>query len=146
MRENYRLMASVATHTRLNPRARIGKLMNFNQRLHRTDKIVKELSEWNLQLDNKLLDIPARVLPKEQLRFGRDSYITASEGDWSRDMQNKSCLVSKQLRDWIIIITDRDKSVLTVITNLYLQYMFAFTLYVYKLLIYFCRFHFNLCM
>lgn len=121
MRENYRLMSSVATHTRLNPRARIGKLINFNQRLHRTDKIVKELSEWNLQLDNKLLDIPARILPSEQLRFGGDSYITTSKGDWSREMQTKNCLVSKQLRDWIIIITERDKSVLQVITNFYLQ-------------------------
>ncbi|KAL6425964.1 hypothetical protein ACFW04_008931 [Cataglyphis niger] len=121
MRENYRLMASVATHTRLNPKARIGKLMNFNQRLHRTDKIVKELSEWNLQLDNKLLDIPARVLPNEQLRFGGNSYLTTSKGDWSKEMQTKSCLVSKQLRDWIIIITDRDKSVLTNFINLLIK-------------------------
>ncbi|XP_050457731.1 piwi-like protein Siwi [Cataglyphis hispanica] len=121
MRENYRLMASVATHTRLSPRARIGKLMNFNQRLHRTDKIVKELSEWNLQLDNKLLDIPARVLPNEQLRFGGNSYLTTSKGDWSKEMQTKSCLVSKQLRDWIIIIADRDKSVLTNFINLLIK-------------------------
>lgn len=112
MRENFRLMSSLAQYTRLNPKSRIDKLMSFNNRLHDTPTVVQEFSEWNLQLDNKLLDIPARQLAPEQLMFGGNQYITALKGDWSREMQNKRCLIANQLQDWVIIITERDQQVL----------------------------------
>jgi len=126
MRDNYKLMSSLATHTRLNPSSRIEKLMSFNKRLLSTRNIVQELSEWNLQLDKKLLDIPGRVLAPEQLRFGGEVYIKSTDGDWTREMQNKKCLISQQLRDWVLIITERDQHALEVILYIYLQYMFTF--------------------
>lgn len=143
MRENYRLMSSLATHTRLNPNSRIEKLMHFNQRLLNTNNIVQELSEWNLQLDNKLLDIPARVLASEQLRFGGDVYITNVKGDWSREMQNKKILVPKQLQDWILIVTERDHEAVKVILyicNIHLHsHYILHVLYCVSVSLYFSR-------
>lgn len=115
MRDNYKLMSSLATHTRLNPSSRIEKLMSFNKRLLNTPKIVQELFEWNLELDKKLLNVPARVLAPEQLRFGGEVYIKSLNGDWTKEMQNKRCLVAQQLRTWVLIITERDQHALKVI-------------------------------
>lgn len=112
MRDNYKLMSSLATHTRLNPSSRIEKLMSFNKRLLNTPKIVQELFEWNLELDKKLLNVPARVLAPEQLRFGGEVYIKSLNGDWTKEMQNKRCLVAQQLRTWVLIITERDQHAL----------------------------------
>ncbi|KMQ97723.1 protein piwi [Lasius niger] len=112
MRENFRLMSSLATYTRLNPKSRIDKLINFNNRLRNKPNIVKEFTEWNLQLDNKLLEVPGRLLGPEQLRFGGDAYIQCLKGDWSREMQKKKCLIAQPLRDWILIITERDRHAL----------------------------------
>lgn len=136
MRENFRLMSSLATYTRLNPKSRIDKLINFNNRLRNKPNIVKEFTEWNLQLDNKLLEVPGRVLGPEQLRFGGDAYIQCLKGDWSKEMQKKKCLIAQPLRDWILIITERDRHALQVLSNFYLQYIFTFTLYIYYLYYY----------
>ncbi|XP_072746220.1 piwi-like protein Siwi [Anoplolepis gracilipes] len=114
MRENFRLMSSMATYTRLDPRARIEKLMNFNNRLLKTHDIVKELSEWNLELDNRLLNIPARQLFPEKLYFGGNnptSTIITDKGDWSTQMRTKQCLVASQLRNWTFIISERDEHI-----------------------------------
>ncbi|XP_029174895.1 piwi-like protein Siwi isoform X2 [Nylanderia fulva] len=111
MRENFKLMSAVAKYTRLGAKERVDRLKTFNQRLNNQDNIVREFSEWNLQLDNKLLDVPARILPKEMLYVGGDSAITYEEedGDWGRPMQKKSCLVNKDLRNWVLLITERDR-------------------------------------
>lgn len=143
MRDNYRLMSSLATHTRLGPSSRIEKLMSFNTRLLNTNNIVQEFSEWNLQLDNKLLDIPARVLAPEPLRFGRDACVKSNtNGDWTKDMINKQCLVPQKLRDWIVIITERDQHAVKVILHIYLQSHYIYYLLCYVsvsiLLIYAC--------
>lgn len=138
MRENFRLMSSLATYTRLNPKSRIDKLINFNNRLRNKPNIVKEFTEWNLQLDNKLLEVPGRLLGPEQLRFGGDAYIQCLKGDWSREMQKKKCLIAQPLRDWILIITERDRHALQVLSNFYLQYIFTFTLYILLILLCIC--------
>ncbi|XP_012529019.2 piwi-like protein Siwi [Monomorium pharaonis] len=111
MRENFRLMASLAGETRLYPEMRMTRLMSFNGRLQKEPAIVKELGEWNLQLDNRLLEIPARELPGETLYFGggNNASIKVERGDWSRDMQKKHCVVSPKLNNWIFIISERDK-------------------------------------
>lgn len=119
MRENYRLMASLATETRLNPGKRIDKLLRFNKRLLEVPSIVKELSEWNLQLDNKLLEVPARELAIEKIYFGANVCGNAEKGDWTKCMQNKKCVISPTLHDWVFVISERDKNFAQVLSNLY---------------------------
>lgn len=110
MRENYKLMSAVAKYTRLGPKERVDRLLNFNNRLINQPKIIKEFSEWNLQLDNKLLDVPARILPPEKLYFGGEAAITCDRGDWSIPMQKKSCLINKELVKWDLLVMERDKA------------------------------------
>lgn len=115
MRENFKLMQALAQYTRLGPESRIDKLLKFNRRLNSKPEIQQEFKEWNLQLDNKLLEIPGRLLPPETLTFGppaRDSHrrqIKPTNGDWTREMQNTTCLTSVELKDWVLIVSERDK-------------------------------------
>lgn len=122
MRENYRLMASLAIETRLHPGKRIEKLLRFNKRLCEVPAIVQDLSHWNLELDRKLLEVDARELPAEKIYFGGKTpnmtIAIAERGDWTRNMIGKECISAPPLQDWVLMITERDKGLLQV-WNLY---------------------------
>lgn len=70
MRSNFQLMRAMSEHTRVNPEMRIRKLMDFNLRLRTTPETQKELSGWQMDLDNKLLEFTGRVLPREKINLG----------------------------------------------------------------------------
>ncbi|KYN01664.1 Protein piwi [Cyphomyrmex costatus] len=109
MRENYKLMSSLAVETRLHPGKRIEKLLKFNKRLCKEPAIAQELSEWNLQLDDKLLQIPARQLLNEKIFFGGDVFTNIEHGDWTQAMINKKCVISPRLMEWVFVISERDR-------------------------------------
>lgn len=113
MRENFRLMSSLATETRLHPGKRIEKLLRFNERLNNVPAIRKELSQWNLQLDKKLLEVPGRELGSEKIFFGitpnSPNFVTPDKGDWAKLMHNKRCIIAPPLHNWVFIIMERDK-------------------------------------
>lgn len=123
MRENFRLMSSLAGETRLHPGKRVEKLLRFNQRLHKVPAIREDLSHWNLQLDTKLLEIPARELNSEKIIFGKfgnsPNFITPEKGDWTKPMHNKKCIIAPPLHNWVFMITERDKSLAQVIEYYY---------------------------
>lgn len=62
MRNNFQLTRAMSEYTRMAPDKRTEKLLQFNQRLLRTEDSMTVLREMNLQLDTKLVDIPGRVL------------------------------------------------------------------------------------
>lgn len=110
MRDHFQLMRALSTHTRLAPNARIQKLMSFNQQLREKEKVVQEFRDWNMTLDKKLLEIPARKLPSENILFGRNFKINSGfRGDWTRDMQKAPLLISKELNNWTVIACNRDQ-------------------------------------
>lgn len=108
MRTNYNLMSSLVTETNAQLGKRIEKLLRFNRRLHEESAIEQELSEWNLQLDNQLLEVPARQLAAKNIYFGGNMCVPADKGGWTRHVQNK-CVISPKLSDWVFLITEKDK-------------------------------------
>lgn len=62
-------MRIVSDHTRLNPAVRVKRLHEFNRRLYGMNESMLAFKEWNLQLDNKLVEIPGRQLPYEKIVF-----------------------------------------------------------------------------
>lgn len=118
MRENFSVMQSLSQHTRVNADARIAKLLSFHKRLNEQPNVVQELKQWNLTLDKDLLDVKGRVLPAEKLVFGGNVIIVPTRGDWSREMQNKRSLVPKELKDWILIVLERDRRNIQVLLKL----------------------------
>lgn len=63
-------MKDVAQYTRIGPHARVDRLQRYNQRLNTNEASVRILKDWNLQLDNKLVQVPGRELPAEAIFFG----------------------------------------------------------------------------
>ncbi|XP_003694460.1 piwi-like protein Siwi [Apis florea] len=108
MRDNFHLMRTLAEYTRVSPAARIEKLMVFNRRLRDKPSIVGELNEWNLQLDEKLVDVPARFLQPEKIVLGSGRTVSAGQfADWTRELHNKPLYNIARLSNWVVICMSR---------------------------------------
>lgn len=108
MKSNFRLMSALAIHTRVSPADRIKKLMKFNERLHRVPSIVQELKNWNLTLDKKLVDVPARILPPDTIIYGKNATSQVPHNaNWTNDLRNKNLRYCQKLTDWAIVLPSR---------------------------------------
>ncbi|CAD6222562.1 GSCOCT00001028001.2-RA-CDS [Cotesia congregata] len=107
MRTDYKLMAKLATYTRLTPERRIDRLLHFNKRLQSDAKVVEEFSKWNLKLDTNVVEIPARVITPENLVFGNMKQSATQTADWTRHFRSARLIVCTKLTDWILIVPER---------------------------------------
>lgn len=118
MRDNFHVMQSLAKYTRVDAENRIARLLSFNRRLHNEPEVRQELKQWNLALDNNLIDVNGRVLPPERVIFGGKVAITPTNGDWGREMQSKRCLIVKELVDWVVIVSERERRTVQVLLHI----------------------------
>ncbi|XP_014210002.1 piwi-like protein Siwi isoform X2 [Copidosoma floridanum] len=110
MRNDNRLMSALAKFTRVSPVDRIKKLMNFNQRLHGVPAIAAEIQSWNLELDRKLVDVPARVLTCDKIIYGDNSTTPVNtNANWTGDLRYRSMRVSGSLDEWVLLVPNRLK-------------------------------------
>lgn len=63
-------MKAMGEHTRMGPQGRINQLLAFNRRLLLTKESMKALTQWQMTLGEKLIEVPGRQLPFETIRFG----------------------------------------------------------------------------
>ncbi|XP_033215662.1 piwi-like protein Siwi [Belonocnema kinseyi] len=108
MRASFKTMGALAEHTKLEPRTRIKRLLSFNQRLLSEPKIAKELTDWGLKLDNKLVSVSARVIPRDKILLG-DSVFVTPQGNWDNELRSKKMFIIADLKDWVILVTKRNK-------------------------------------
>ncbi|XP_043484450.1 piwi-like protein Siwi [Leptopilina heterotoma] len=107
MRSDFRTMNALATYTKLDPRTRIERLKSFNARLLREPKVVKELSEWGLKLDNNLTNVKGRVIPKEPIYMADGKVFNVQGGSWDNEIRANKMLVTANLKDWVVIVPQR---------------------------------------
>lgn len=69
------LMRAMSNHTRMNPERRIERLKTFNRRLHTTAESVKVLTDWNMKLDEKLIEVQGRVLLPQKIVFNDNARL-----------------------------------------------------------------------
>lgn len=62
-------MSAMSEHTRMNPERRIDRLRKFNHRLQNTTESVKVLRDWNMDLDQNLVEVPGRIISIEKIVF-----------------------------------------------------------------------------
>ncbi|XP_015190096.1 PREDICTED: protein aubergine isoform X2 [Polistes dominula] len=106
MRSNFNLMQTLSAHTRVSPEARIKKLLHFNRRLCSEPNVISELKNWNLKLESKLIDVPARVLPAENICFGTRSKSTTLEANWTKELRFNKLVTCTPLDNWVLIQTE----------------------------------------
>lgn len=64
---------------------------------------MEELKRWNLTLDNKLVEVKARVLPPESIKSHTKTFDGGVEADWTRHLRALPMFTCAQLRCWIIL-------------------------------------------
>lgn len=70
MRSNFTVMKDLAQHTRVGPAGRVDQLKAFMGSLNSNQESQKELSGWNMQFSNSLLEMTGRTLhPQRKLSF-----------------------------------------------------------------------------
>lgn len=67
-----RLKMVMGSYEHMPPIHRMKIISDFNQRILQFDHSERFLADWGLQLDESLIEINARVLPAQKLRFGDD--------------------------------------------------------------------------
>ena len=72
MRNDFRLMKAVGAYTRLGPRDRIQRLMDFNKRISTTRESLKVLDDFKMKLDNKLIEFNGRLVDPQKILLGNN--------------------------------------------------------------------------
>lgn len=108
MRNDYRLMSTLALETRLEPKKRIEKLLQLNQNLRHIPSITRELSDWNLQLDEELLEVDGRLLNAESIIFDltNSQSCRPDKGDWTRFLRRSKSMIANPLTNWSLLVTE----------------------------------------
>lgn len=104
MRENYRLMSAMAEHTRVNPDARIDKLLAFNRRLYEQPSIKEEFSTWNMTLSKNLIEVPGRILAPEIVIVSNAQYSAGREADWTKELRSRPMLYNAPLNSLAVVV------------------------------------------
>ncbi|XP_014208216.1 piwi-like protein Siwi [Copidosoma floridanum] len=105
MRQNFNLMRELIAQTRISPDVRVERLMSFHKRLNSKPAIKDDLQRWNLQLDNQLVKVPARVLPIQKVIFGNRIQVDTQNAEWDLHYKPKPMVASADLKEWIVFCT-----------------------------------------
>lgn len=112
MRSNFTVMKDLAVHTRVGPEQRVKQLEKFMTDLQTNAESKRELEQWNLCFDSKLLRMHGRVLPAEGMIQKNKKYeYNARDADWSKESRGQVLLQPCSMTKWIIYFTKRDASV-----------------------------------
>lgn len=110
MRAQWQLMKALSDHMRVGPESRIQKLLAFNRRLRTQPNVDADLKEWNLKLNDKLVEVPGRILPIQNVVFAAGKKVSAGhDADWTRELRNVNMLSCGVLDNWALITTTRAK-------------------------------------
>lgn len=128
LRNNFTIMRSLATHTKVAPMARIkalanyidsvnskcsvtflGIFLNFNI-LTENERAASVLSQWGLSLAPMPLSLEGRVLEPERIFLSKSNFTTNPQCDWSRNLGN-DILVAVKIESWILVYIDRQLNI-----------------------------------
>lgn len=108
MRNNFQLMRAMADYTRMDPKKRVERLMEFNKRILNTPKSADTFAQYQTKLKPKLVEIKGRELPQETILFGNEkTYQNDARVDWTNPMKMNSMFSNKSLSRWGIIYPSR---------------------------------------
>ncbi|XP_075705350.1 piwi-like protein 1 [Rhinoderma darwinii] len=124
MRSDFNVMKDLAVHTRLPPDQRerqVGKFLNY---IHKDDAVQKELRDWGLNFDTRLLQFTGRVAPPEKILLsGKIAEYNPQFADWSREMRGPVLISARDLNNWLLVYPRRNYDA----ANALIQNMFKIT-------------------
>ncbi|XP_077995960.1 piwi-like protein 1 [Glandiceps talaboti] len=112
MRSDFNVMKDIAVHTRVSPEQRQTQLLKFIRDIHGDEAASKELTNWGLKFDERLLQFMGRILPPEKIyQKSKQSNYDPAEADWSRETRGNELISTVHLERWILLFTSRDQSI-----------------------------------
>lgn len=110
MRNDFRVMKSIAEYTRLTPAHRMQALQKFVDNVANNNDASKILSDWGLKILDATIDLNIRVLNPEKIYFGDGgSYQTDYKADWNNALSKCKVCGPVDLLDWTIIYVQKDE-------------------------------------
>nr|SIP62985.1 Piwi Like RNA-Mediated Gene Silencing 1 [Protopterus annectens] len=109
MRNDFSVMRDMSVHTRLSPEQREQRIGRFIDYLQRDDNVQKQLRDWGLGFDSKLLSLSGRVVQPEKIhQAGQVFEYNPQVAEWSRETRGAALISVKPLDKWIMIYTRRN--------------------------------------
>ncbi|XP_001352313.3 protein piwi isoform X1 [Drosophila pseudoobscura] len=110
MRSNFQLMRAISDYTRMNPDRRIDRLRRFNNRLQNTADSVKVLNDWNMKLDENLINVQGRIIAPQKIVFNQSKCSSGESADWTRCFRDQRLLTtpSEGIDRWAVITPERN--------------------------------------
>uniref|UniRef100_A0A672KVA6 Piwi-like protein 1 n=1 Tax=Sinocyclocheilus grahami TaxID=75366 RepID=A0A672KVA6_SINGR len=102
MRADFNIMKDLASHTRLSPEQREGRINRLISNINRNADVQNELTTWGLSFENRLLSLNGRVLPSERIIQG---------ADWAKEMRGLPLISCMSLDNWLMFYTRRNADV-----------------------------------
>lgn len=98
-------MKGMAQYTRMEPKIRVQRLMDFNRRLLGTQASVQHFENSEIKLQPELLKIEGRILPQETILFGNGKTAKSENQnvDWTNPMKMNQMYQNMPLSKWAII-------------------------------------------
>jgi len=75
MKSDPRVMKDVAEFTRVNANDRMKRIMDFVNKLSSNTEATKELQAWGMKILPQFVEVQARVMPAEVVRFQRPNEV-----------------------------------------------------------------------
>lgn len=88
----------------VDPKGRVKKLREFNQRLNRTQESIAVLTQWNLELERDLVRVKGRVLPLPAIVMGNETSVEPRGGDFYRSMTTNPVFLSVDIARWYFLV------------------------------------------
>nr|QKI80092.1 Piwi2 [Eriocheir sinensis] len=110
MRSDFNMMKDLADYLRTAPDKRVHSLMRLNRNLLAHEKAKEEMTNWGLQMSNKLVELQGRVLPEEAiLQSGKTVTYNRDSADWSREIRSLRLNAPISVQRWAIVFPARHK-------------------------------------
>ena len=115
MRSDFRMMKDVASHTRVSPQGRVSEVESFMKKINSEPQSKQLMNNWSMELTPDCMKVEGVQLAAPELCF-QNKTIPRSV-DWSRELRDSLLVEPKDLRNWLVISTDRDRGVAHELVN-----------------------------
>ena len=112
-RADFNVMRDLSSHSRVGPADRLHRYNSFLKKINTNPVVSNNFSKWDLEIDDKVLEIPARQLQKIDILMSdggqpmkqKKMSLRYDQGvcDWSQGMREKSPLNKVPLNQWILV-------------------------------------------
>lgn len=111
MRGDAMMMRDLARETSSKPDQRLNSIVRLVRNINTKPETISILNEWQTHFIEQPVEVQARRLESEILKFGGEVNKRLSEkADWSNDLKNVRHISAVPIHNWVVFHPQRDRS------------------------------------